>query len=505
MITSNSAAVSAPRLPQHVVRDADLADVVQQRAQAHDLDVGGRQVELPADGDRQHADAVRVPGGVGIARVERRRQRADGARIRGLGLRLGLADRCHQIVERFRERIELAARPGQRKPRMDVVGRSHRGQRARKLTDRLAQRPGEPEAADAGEPDPQDADEREAAHRVAHRGLRRFVDRSERVEHRIADGDEPPERVGFAVERDRPIHRLSHGDRRLELPRRARSERGRHDEPVADDRDARAGEAVQFLRVVLVEARRDVQRTDGRVVEQKRHGDHAKHVIAHVRHAVEVVHAARRRARDERHRPVSRPAVRHPSGRPERHLAAVHEHDRVGLDACRHSLEHEVDRLQQIGAHGRAVGLRFGLICVERGFERGVVRQRFGLAAELVLASRFDGGKQPLRRFEIRRDRLPHLVSYAERHHDEDHTEKHSHGPERHRHRLDEQTGGTARPITASLFDRYGHGQVDRRRLTGLDADALGALADPLMPPDERVHGPPARPAARTIRRARES
>ena len=78
------------RLPQHVVGDADLADVVQQRAEAHDLDVGGRQVELPADGHRQHADAVRVPGGVRIARVERRRERADRARVRGLRLRLGL-------------------------------------------------------------------------------------------------------------------------------------------------------------------------------------------------------------------------------------------------------------------------------------------------------------------------------------------------------------------------------------------------------------------------------
>ena len=232
------------------------------------------------------------------------------------------------------------------------MGRRHRRERIRQRADRLAQQPGEPEAADAGQPDPEDADEREAAHRVAHRRLRRFVDRPERVEHRIADRDEPPERIRFAVERDRAVDRLRDGDRRLELPRRARGAAwSPATSPSLTIAMRCAGEAVQFLRVVLIEARRDVQRPDRRVVEQERHGHDAEHAVAHPRDAVEAVGTPVAVLGDERHRPAPRPAIRHASGRRERDLAAVDQHDRVGLDARRDLLENEVDRLEQIGAH----------------------------------------------------------------------------------------------------------------------------------------------------------
>ena len=97
----------------------------------------------------------------------------------------------------------------------------------------------------------------------------------------------------------------------------------------------------------------------------------------------------------------------------------VDEHDGVGVDACGDLLQDQVDGLEQIGAHGRAVRARFGLIGVERRLERGVVRQRLGLRTQLALASRLGGGKQPLGRLEIRGDRLPNLIAYGERDDDE--------------------------------------------------------------------------------------
>ena len=53
LIASNSAAVSRAGLAQHLVGHADLADVVQQRAEAQDLDRLGVEPELLADGDRR--------------------------------------------------------------------------------------------------------------------------------------------------------------------------------------------------------------------------------------------------------------------------------------------------------------------------------------------------------------------------------------------------------------------------------------------------------------------
>ena len=92
-MTSNSSGVSASRLAQHGVADADLADVVQQRAEAQDVELVVGELHLAADGDRDRADALGVAGGVRIPRVERQRQRADGADVGAARLGFRGADR----------------------------------------------------------------------------------------------------------------------------------------------------------------------------------------------------------------------------------------------------------------------------------------------------------------------------------------------------------------------------------------------------------------------------
>ena len=66
---------------QDVIGDANLANVVEQRAQTNDVDFGLAERELARDEHRQRADPFRVACGVRIPRVERRGQRADGAEI----------------------------------------------------------------------------------------------------------------------------------------------------------------------------------------------------------------------------------------------------------------------------------------------------------------------------------------------------------------------------------------------------------------------------------------
>ena len=74
----------------------------------------------------ERADAFRVTGGVRIARVERGRQRADGAQIGRFGFGLGCGDRRQQRVEGGRQLIELAAGAGQRQRFARAIAGGHR-------------------------------------------------------------------------------------------------------------------------------------------------------------------------------------------------------------------------------------------------------------------------------------------------------------------------------------------------------------------------------------------
>ena len=63
-------------LAQDRVGDRDLADVVQRRGEADQLDLGGGQPQVLGDGDRQVADAARVLAGVVVAELGGRARRA---------------------------------------------------------------------------------------------------------------------------------------------------------------------------------------------------------------------------------------------------------------------------------------------------------------------------------------------------------------------------------------------------------------------------------------------
>jgi hypothetical protein len=99
--------VEATGLVQHAVGDGELADVVQQ---CRGLDVGDLpriQPEPAGHGHRQALDGVAVLAGVAVARLERKRERADHRVIRlGDALVLGL-----ERLERRDQRLLPAAQP----------------------------------------------------------------------------------------------------------------------------------------------------------------------------------------------------------------------------------------------------------------------------------------------------------------------------------------------------------------------------------------------------------
>ncbi len=104
------------RLAQDVIADADLTDVVEQRAKSQYVEVLGGKTHLPSDRDRDRADPLGMAGGVRVAGVERQRQRPDRADIGALRFRLGCGDGFHHRVEGPRQRIDFEAGPrgGQR-------------------------------------------------------------------------------------------------------------------------------------------------------------------------------------------------------------------------------------------------------------------------------------------------------------------------------------------------------------------------------------------------------
>ena len=148
LMTSNSAGVSGPGLPRMSSGTPILPMSWSSAPRRRTSRSSGGKHEPAADGDRQHADAVRVAGGVRVARVERRRERPDGAGVRRFGVRFGLGDRGHQRVEGFGERVELAARSAGPDSRAHVARRRHRGERRGQPADRLGQQSRQRHAAD---------------------------------------------------------------------------------------------------------------------------------------------------------------------------------------------------------------------------------------------------------------------------------------------------------------------------------------------------------------------
>ena len=97
MIAANSSAVNAPGLRSFIVGDPDFP-MSWSSAPSRMPQILDGQAERAADRHRQ--DAHRSVAGRVRSRVERRRERLNGARARRLCLGLGRADRRHQRVER---------------------------------------------------------------------------------------------------------------------------------------------------------------------------------------------------------------------------------------------------------------------------------------------------------------------------------------------------------------------------------------------------------------------
>src|SRR5689334_7750322 len=138
-------------LPQNVVAHPDLADVMQQGTESKDLELVAAEIHDSPDHHRERADTLGVAGCIRISRVERRGERPNRAEIRRSRFRFCGRETAHQVVERRRQRVELAAAAGQRQRTPEFTAAGDRRNLARYAIDRFAEEPREPEAADAGE------------------------------------------------------------------------------------------------------------------------------------------------------------------------------------------------------------------------------------------------------------------------------------------------------------------------------------------------------------------
>ena len=203
--------VELGRLGQDGVADADLADVVQQRAQAQHVEIVLAEPHGVPDRDRQQADALRVAGGVGIAGVERGDQGADRAEVGGAGLGPGFVHGLQQRRERGAERVQLLDRL-LRHHRRRLLGRfHHRMDVARDAIDRRGDAPRQRDAGQQAQDEAARDDDDQPRHgrrggAIAGRGDRR---------HRVDRGR--TDRAGRAgrrgARRPRRTRRSARGDR----------------------------------------------------------------------------------------------------------------------------------------------------------------------------------------------------------------------------------------------------------------------------------------------------
>ena len=98
------------RLREHVARDADLADVVQQRSELEALQRALVETDLPADPQGEIADPARVIRRVLVVRLERIGERLDGRDERPLETLVArrIGDRELRLLREAAEQRELA-------------------------------------------------------------------------------------------------------------------------------------------------------------------------------------------------------------------------------------------------------------------------------------------------------------------------------------------------------------------------------------------------------------
>ena len=140
------------RLAQHVVADADLADVVEQRAEPQRVEIVGRQPQLR--GRRRRRSRSRARNGrpcSGSRASSASAERADRADVRASRLRLRRGRRVaisvlNVSVSASTSRLEPVRGTG----RVESPRRRQRRQRARQRVDRARQRARQPQARQPG-------------------------------------------------------------------------------------------------------------------------------------------------------------------------------------------------------------------------------------------------------------------------------------------------------------------------------------------------------------------
>ena len=208
------------------------------------------------------------PAVYGIARVERRGERADGAEIGGARLGFGRGQAAHQLVEARRQRVELAALAGRFHRAAEVARRGHRGDGVRHAVDRIGQRARQPQAGKRREHERPQRNRAERQQRAARGAARHGVDRRQHVDPHRAERHQRADGVLLAAERHRSAQLARRGD---DGARERFADRGRHRDVVDGDDDAGVGEPAQVLGVGVVEAGGHRQRAHGAVaVEQRR-------------------------------------------------------------------------------------------------------------------------------------------------------------------------------------------------------------------------------------------
>ena len=203
--------VQLGRLGQDGVADADLADVVQQRAQAQHVEIVLAEPHGLPDRDRQQADALRVAGGVGIAGVERGDQGADRAEVGGAGLGPRFVHGLEQRRERGAERVQLLDRL-LRHHRQRLLGRfHHRVDVARDAIDRRGDAARQRDAGQQAQDEAARDDDEQPRHGRRRGAIAGRGDRRHRVDRGRADALDEQVGVALAGRVERAAH--ARGDR----------------------------------------------------------------------------------------------------------------------------------------------------------------------------------------------------------------------------------------------------------------------------------------------------
>ena len=380
-------------LPEHGVADADLADVVEEGAQPDRLDVVLGQLHVQADGHREGGDAVGMAGRVGIARVKRLSQGADHAEVGGLRLGLGQRHRRSQRVEGLRERVQFEAHAARRHGPVKIALARHLRQRAREVVNRRRQRRREPPARDRGEEQRAEADAAQHQRRFGRRGRQRLAHRVQGVDPGRVHRHQAPDDELLTVE----FHASVRGQRH-DLDRRAqrRREGGANDPAFVKNRDVGPRLIPELARVGIVERRGEEELADRIVLmHQRNDGREIGLGPAHHDGFDRLGGQTHARANPVPLHPLA--ALRSDAG--ENHASSIGDRQRRKTHPLLQFGEFDLDRVHELADVRGLVTVR--VVGVDRGFERGILRQHLGLGQLRRLVPLLEFRESQLARLQV--------------------------------------------------------------------------------------------------------